>query len=330
MTSEEQKRKGRKKKETASSEGAQLEKKQNKRGRKVKVVEFKKVDTLSTNTFTLQETVILHLPITLNELLENQRDTKIGIENILTQQPVVPVPYNSSGYSVTGKKVIQENKKQEPQNTDDDVKIYTSVDNGGRKMTTKVYSRPILPTDSTNKDIKVSVEKTDVACWWCCHQFDAYPVCAPMKYNDNKDIFTVVGCFCSFNCAKSYSIQDRRSISLNSFLYKRITGKLEHVKPAPPKTVLQMFGGPLSIEEYRSTFNTLSTVNINVFPMVFAPTQVEYNKIDDSFQKYRSSISKTVLDKRSVDNATNRLSKHKKAPVSNNNLLKLMGIKVKQ
>lgn len=324
MTTEE--KKGRKKKEIPI---ISEEKKQSKRGRKVKVVDFKKVETLPINNFTLQETVILHLPITLNELVENQLQTKIGIENILTQSPVLPVPYNSIGYNISGKKATSSNVVKKHQDKSTEVKVYMSVDNEGRKMTTSVYSRPLLPTDCTNKDIKVSAQKTDVACWWCCHQFDTYPVCAPIKYNDKKDLFSVVGCFCSFNCAKSHSIQDKRSISLNSFLYKRVTGKLEHIKPAPPKTVLEMFGGPLSIEEYRSTFNTLSTVNINVFPMVFASTQIEYNKIDDSFQKYRSSISKTVLDKRSVDNATNRLSKNKKTPSTNNNLLNLMGIKVK-
>lgn len=328
MTIEEQKRKGRKKKEDTLNEETEVVKKQSKRGRKVKVVDFKKVETLPINNFTLQETVILHLPITLNELIENKSDIKIGIENILSQNPVIPAPYNSVGYSVSGKKPISKTnpKKQEDA---EEYKVYTSVDNEGRKMTTKVYSKPLLPTDSSTKELKVSAQKTDIACWWCCHQFDGYPVCAPIKYNEHKDIFSVVGCFCSFNCAKAYSIQDKRSISLNSFLYKRVTSKLDYIKPAPPKTVLHMFGGPLSIEEYRSTFNTLSTININVFPMVFAPTQVEYNKVDDSFQKHRSSISKNILDKRAVDNAINRLSKNKKPAVTSNNLLNLMGIKVK-
>lgn len=336
MTVEEQKRKGRKKKELINKEEqtneVTIEKKQNKRGRKVKVVEFKKIDTLPSNNFTLQETFILHLPISLNMILENNLDSKKGIENILTEKPIIPLPYNSVGYNMSGKENIKEteNKKQKnnKQKDAEDIKVFTSVDNEGRKMTTTVYTKTILPTDSTDKEVRVSAQKTNVACWWCCHQFDTYPVCAPVKYNESKDIFRVVGCFCSFNCAKSYSMQNKRCISLNSFLYKRIMGKLEYVKPAPSKTVLNMFGGPLTIEEYRSTFNTLSTINSNVFPMVFFPTQVEYNKIDDSFKMHRSSISKTALDTHNVEIANKRIS-NKKQPVTKNNLLNLMGITVK-
>lgn len=307
------------------------EKKQSKRGRKVKVIEFKKINEISSNNFKLQETFILHLPLTLEQILKNNIKNKSEIETILKQNPIVPVPYNSVGYTISSNKQKEvNNKKIEPSNKkSQDIKVYISVDNEGRKMTTKIYSKSILPTDSSSDDIKVSVQKTNVACWWCCHQFDTYPVCSPVRYNESKDLFTVVGCFCSFNCAKSYSMQYNKSISLNSFLYKKIKGKLEYIKPAPPKTVLHMFGGPLSIEEYRSTFNTLSSININVYPMVFSPLQVEYNKIDDSFKKYRSSISKTALDSSSQELSITRIS-NKKLPNTKNNLLNLMGITVKK
>jgi hypothetical protein len=324
--------KGRKKKqEPEIVEEVIQEKKQSKRGRKVKVVEFKKIDISPLNNFTLEETIILHLPVTLNEILSDNINTKQGIENILTQQPIVPIPYNSVGYTISNNNV-QENKKQTPIKSKEKYNdnISTAVDNMGNKMTTKVYSRPLLPTDFTDKDLRVSAQKTDIACWWCCHQFDTYPVGAPVKYDEKKDIFKVVGCFCSFNCAKSFSMYEdrKRCISHNAFLYKKIVGKLEYVKPAPPRTVLQMFGGPISIEEYRSTFNTLSTININVFPMVFSPTQIVYNKIDDSFKIHRNSVNKTALDRRSIDIANNRIS-NKKSPVIKNNLLNIMGIQVK-
>lgn len=341
MTTEETeiKKRGRKKKEPQPIEQVEEEpKKVSKRGRKVKVVDFKKNENVQLNKFELEETIILHLPINLDTLLKEIPKSLNSInEGIMREQPRVLVPYNAPLNSrnepinvIQGKPSITVNNSQH----------YKSIENNGDVKTTVIYNDTVLPTTKDFTNVKqVMTEKTNVACWWCCHQFDTHPVCAPVKYNEHKDLFTVIGCFCSFNCAKAYAMKDMRnnsSIALNSFLYKRVTGQLAHIKPAPPKTVLKMFGGPLSITEYRDTFVSLSSIHINVYPMVFVPTQVEYNKVESSFQKYRASVNKNILTKSSVESANKRLSTSKSSKVNTttkkveNNLFNVMGIKIKQ
>lgn len=328
-------------------------KKVSKRGRKVKVVDFKKNENVQLNKFELEEAIILHLPINLNTLLEdipsNMSLNDIN-ESIMRQQPRVPIPYNAPLNSQKNEPLLMhtDNRQINPRPDTKAYKqalpqpsTYKSVENNGDIKTTIVYNDTVLPTTKDFTNVKqVMTEKTNVACWWCCHQFDTHPVCAPIKYNEHKDLFTVVGCFCSFNCAKAYAMKDMKnnsSIALNSFLYKRVTGQLAHIKPAPSKTVLKMFGGPLSITEYRETFTSLSSIQLNVYPMVFVPTQVEYNKVESSFQKYRASVNKGVLTKSSVDIATKRLSTSKSKAASastskkvENNLFNVMGITIKQ
>jgi hypothetical protein len=49
------------------------------------------------------------------------------------------------------------------------------------------------------------------------------------------------------------------------------------VRPAPSRYVLKMFGGPLSIDEFRATFKSTSrTIVVNVPPLVSVQPQVEW------------------------------------------------------
>ena len=117
----------------------------------------------------------------------------------------------------------------------------------------------ILP-DMSTKDTGWP-QSTEVYCWWCSHPFETRPVPIATKYL--KSTFTVFGNFCSFNCAKAYLLKSNKNttntISLNLFLYKKMTGSLSFrgdsspIIPAPPREMLKIFGGPFSIEEFRES-----------------------------------------------------------------------------
>lgn len=96
-------------------------------------------------------------------------------------------------------------------------------------------------------------------CWWCTHTFDTLPVCAPTTYDPKRDIFKVHGTFCSFECAKAYTV-DRKSAyidtSMITLLNKRLTGQLTRVYSAPPRQALQRFGGEMTIEAFRTARST--------------------------------------------------------------------------
>lgn len=110
--------------------------------------------------------------------------------------------------------------------------------------------------DNTSGKTIVS-EKTDVACWWCTCGFDTAPCFIPERYDNDK--YYVFGCFCTFNCAVSYNlnmgdykIYDR--YSLIKKLYQCIFSTDDDIIMAPSKEVLDKYGGPLTINEFRKNF----------------------------------------------------------------------------
>lgn len=109
------------------------------------------------------------------------------------------------------------------------------------------------------------VSKTKIACYYCCHQFDTTPWFLPESYYDN--VYHVYGCFCSPNCAMAYNIELRDSkvserYTLLKNMIAQIIGKTKQskhniisVKPSPSRHVLKLFGGPMTIEEYRKNLD---------------------------------------------------------------------------
>lgn len=109
-----------------------------------------------------------------------------------------------------------------------------------------------------NLDINVCYNDTipnKVACWWCCHTFDWDPIGMPEKmYNDT---LYISGCFCSLNCVMAYNfdLNDNKvweRVSLINFIKNKIYGPNSHdITPSPPRQILNLFGGPMSIDEFR-------------------------------------------------------------------------------
>lgn len=109
-------------------------------------------------------------------------------------------------------------------------------------------------------------ESTDIHCWWCCHPFTGRPVGFPKKMHGMGDCFQTIGCFCSFHCASAYGKRDpelQHSLALLSGLCRASTfapsddntkmpaGVLTLIRPAPPREALKMFGGEMSIADFR-------------------------------------------------------------------------------
>lgn len=107
---------------------------------------------------------------------------------------------------------------------------------------------------------KVSGDRysSQTSCFWCCHKFDWTPVLLPLSYDAYKNLYTCEGHFCSPECALAYNYADKKASdsiiwnrhSLLRNLYSELY-KTKCLSPAPPRTLLRMFGGPLDIEQYR-------------------------------------------------------------------------------
>ena len=105
----------------------------------------------------------------------------------------------------------------------------------------------------------IVMEKTDIACWWCTHNFDTMPCFIPEKLLDNT--YHVFGCFCSFNCAAAYNLQMENSYmwdrySLLKKLCNTIQGNNNEITIAPQREVFTKFGGVLTYEEFRKNCRT--------------------------------------------------------------------------
>ena len=79
---------------------------------------------------------------------------------------------------------------------------------------------------------------------------------------ENKDIYKTDGVFCSFNCIKAYIDDNKHNILYNNSnvllykMYRDITGtEIKKIERAPHWRILKEYGGHLTINEFRESFN---------------------------------------------------------------------------
>lgn len=190
-------------------------------------------------------------------------------------------------------------------------------------------------------------KSSKVACWWCCHTFDTVPVPLPIRYDDRRDHFFVTGTFCSWSCAKAYNWSWNLTYApsrseLLFLLRKRTIGTMEPIRPAPHWSKLEMFGGTMSIEDFRQGVNT-RPLPLNVFNTNHDHGVVELNKNESATILMPSSVytalsssatpaSKPAKRLNFDDISTNkneplRLRRNKPLPGQNSNILeKILGI----
>lgn len=292
----------------------------NKRGRKTKMIDFNRVQVKDIQYHPqIDDTIILSLPITINDIYKMYNNS-----DNLNKDLNIKKNINDNKINNLNIKNVKDKRVTNIVNTNGDsvsINLYDNIkvlDTKQSHIYINEYSRFNVSnntfskiqcdnTDYLNPKInidKIVAAKTDLNCWWCCNKFETYPICLPISYNKNIEIFKVIGCFCSFNCAKSYGREKRiRDISLLSYLSKILTGKFMNIKYAPCKSVLKEFGGILTIDEYRESFVTLTEYHINTYPMIFIQSQIEEHEILKHRHKNSMDINK---DKNVVKRISNK------------------------
>ena len=267
-----------------------------KRGRKKKLVNLDNDAENLLDSGNQEEIIILTLPITYEYIISRLDDSDFmndKISNIMSSDPNNVIPINNTRYDTENNKDIELDIVNNIS-----TEIFNSINCNGKKINTVVKTCSTLPVEINLKNIsELKSMKTDVSCWWCCYQFDVFPVCAPFKYDVKSKVFKVKGCFCSFNCAKAYIDTDKmiRDKSLLNLLKKILTGEVSYnIKKALPKAILKKFGGPMGIQEYRESFNMLGKYTVNTYPMIYSPLQLEEKNEDIMIKK---SIEKINLAK---------------------------------
>ena len=149
---------------------------------------------------------------------------------------------------------------------------------------------------------------TSIYCWWCCHPFTGPPCSMPCEYKD--DTFRVFGIFCSPECAAAHNFEDTsyghdiwERYSLLNFLYRKIySNKTIKIKLAPPKQILKVFGGHLSIKEFRiNNANYNKTYKLVIPPLISIIPIQELTGIDNGYssvndKKYFVNIDKELIN----------------------------------
>ena len=177
-------------------------------------------------------------------------------------------------------------------------------------------------------------QRTDTWCWWCCHPFDGSPLPLPFKYDSRRDVFHVMGTFCSWACMKAYN-SDSASYLKNvtatniTLFHKRCTGRLAGVHPAPPRITLKVFGGTMTIDEFRAASAHDSTYRLLPPRMILHSQAVEENVRRSAAERRRppANLAAAVNFKDVVTkNETLRLKRPKPLQSNRNLLERAMGI----
>lgn len=158
----------------------------------------------------------------------------------------------------------------------------------------------------------------------------------PIKYDDRQDVFHVTGTFCSWACMKAFNWESSsylKSVNANliTLFHRRCTGTLRHIRPAPPKQALAVFGGTMSIEEFRRAPE--NPVEYAVLPprMIVHHHAIQETRLsvaDDTGRAEKKQNLDTVVCFKDVPtkNETLRLKRPKPLQHNRNLLERTMGI----
>lgn len=230
---------------------------------------------------TDEEHVLLNLPINdqqLNALLHEQ-----DMSNVLQYVPTIkdPEPYIPVNHFCNDADVIGSSS------------YACATTNASVSHHLTCCENEITPASSVKKK-KI--------CYWCCHEVGHMVYSMPIWYDFVNKSFTMYGTFCSLECAAAHNFSvhlgSDRAWEIHSWIQmlgKRF-GFLEPIRPAPSRYLLEMFDGPLSIEEFRNAHKGQSkTYVLNIPPLISVNSQMEI--VNTSFLGNTEERTSTPQDK---------------------------------
>jgi hypothetical protein len=285
-----------------------------KRGRKV--TNNKIINLISESNIDLMTNLIVHLPLKLIDInkIINGNDS-----DSIEYKPILPI----SKYVDFTEDIFHTNSTHNDNcphcqnHLNHIIKLeeeISSLKNGiifnSSNFNKKIYESKI---NFFNKLMDKYEEQTNIACWWCCHNFNNIPLGIPEYINKNE--FNLSGCFCSFNCMMAYNIDlnDYKIWDRQSNIYQ-MKSKIDpenkiSIHPAPPRQTLNMFGGPLDINKFRESFFIVSKEFRCFFPpMISIIGIIEEDNKNQTTNNYNRHQNQTMLRRnKPFANRTNKL-----------------------
>lgn len=259
--------------------------------------------------FTIEQRrpLIAHLPIHSSEV--QFHDNSMHYD---PTPPCQPEAYDNffEVYETTSEKVEKRETIYEPapEHVQEESKEETITGDVAeeQKSALPVYSKGELLV--MYKDMKTShrlPESSVVACFWCCHTFEGQPCVIPAR--EEKGVYEVYGNYCCPECALSGILEERddshvkwEKVSLLHRIYgAQVTGGPSgRIYPAPPRSVLKMFGGTVGIESYRATIRERKVrVDLHLPPMISILATMDTKPIDFYETTIPKSFAPTLNDR---------------------------------
>ena len=248
--------------------------------------------------------LIAHLDVHSNEVIF--RDQQLRYD---PAPPVQPEPYDPFGDDIFSSQAIieqEEEEKEVQQETQvllkyDDVTIVSPNDTIEHRPL-QVFSKCELMVEFTEANkVQKLPDCTDVACYWCAHTFENQPCIIPES--ERYGVYKVYGNFCYPECAMAYlikeSIDPHTRWDRMALLYRiyDIEGKGK-IFPAPPREVLKLFGGPLTIESFRATISSKKVrIDLHMPPIVSIIGSIDTKPIDFYDTSMKNTITLLPYDK---------------------------------
>ena len=233
------------------------------------------------------EDIILQLPISSNEI------NKMNINEELLE---APKPYEPDCCYINEMNTynnIQDNIINPNNNTNDFNNNQNNIEYINKDSINQIDK-------NDNENIIKSVNN----CYWCCHPINDRIYGMPYKYNVTSNTYILFGNFCSLECANAYNFSSHcgsdKVWEINSLIQmlSKHFGHTKPIRPAPSRFLLNIFNGPLSIDEFRKSHKTNDKTHLLNLPPMISTT-------------YNYEIVNTSYLKNTTDNMNNKIESKK-------------------
>jgi hypothetical protein len=232
------------------------------------------------------------------------------------EQPVISTPITTSALTATNVTSVT----TAPSNTASEIDYYN-------------LKSTLLVQFKDSAEVKTIPQTSDVACFWCCHVFTNRPVVLPMR--DTGEHLQVTGNFCSPECACSYLFdmrQDSHTRWEQLALLYRVYGEAcqGKIQPAPARNTLKLFGGGLSITDYRGLIQSHKVrIDIHLPPMVSILATMDTKPIDFYDSSLTKGVSETIKERLQKAEEVLRLRRTKPLKAWESTLDACLNLKIK-
>ena len=231
--------------------------------------------------------------------MDNQpkkRGRKVGSKNKITDTNIKEPP-KKRGRKPNKKIVTNEN----PVFADDNLNIEDLI----IKLNSEKKENNLSSEINEDNELDLINNNNNKLCWNCCHGFHNVVHGLPINYNNN--VFHTVGEFCSIECMARYTVDNMNDDIYNYLplinMYSKINGDKNKVNLAPNRLLLNIFGGDMTIDQYRNN-NILYDVKLPIIIPVNHNIN-EYNlKNNNNFTDLKL-YRKKKLDNNNIKNKLN-------------------------